>query len=70
MNYKNVIVTSIKDDVIKHKIVITVEVDRQKDNLRVAEELSIYCGKDPQNMEVVFTPYQIKLFPSDEKEED
>jgi len=68
MNFKNAIVNSIRDDVVKHKIVITIEIDRNKSTLPVAEELSLYAGKDPQDVEVVITPRQIRLFPNLEEE--
>ena len=66
MNFKNAIVNSIRDDIVKHKILITVEIDRNELTLSVAEELSLYAGKDPQDVEVVITPRQIRLFPSKE----
>ena len=66
MNYKIATINSIKDDVIKNKILITIEVSRDRDNLKVAEELATYCGADAQDMEVTFAPRQISLFPSKE----
>jgi hypothetical protein len=50
MKYSKAVITAIRDDLIKSKIVINFEVDRDPENLEISEDLAQYAGKEPQTV--------------------
>ncbi len=65
MIYHAAKITAIRDDLVKSKIVISVEVERDVENLETAEHLAQYSG---QFIEVTFAPRQLPMFPTKERE--
>lgn len=61
MNFSDANVKGIKADIAKKRIVISFEVDMDKDNLITADELSLYVGNDSGYVDLSITPRQLPL---------
>ncbi len=61
MNFSDANVKGIKADIAKKRIVISFEVDMDKDNLITADELSLYAGNDSGYVDLSITPRQLPL---------
>jgi hypothetical protein len=64
MLFRNLILTGIRDDILKSKIVISLELERTPENIKLCEELSLYAPtKDSSGrMTATFEPNQPPLF--------
>ena len=63
MKIEQMILKGIKDDILKNQIVISMELDRTPENIRLCEELSQYKPTENSSgqMTVTFEPRQLPL---------
>ena len=61
MDFDFALIKSIKSDLVRHEITITIVVPLTEENILIADDLADYAGKDPKSMDVSITPHQPKL---------
>jgi hypothetical protein len=64
MNFRQATLKGIRDDILKSTMVITLELERNPENIRLCEELSHYKPTKTTSgyMDVNFEPHQLPLF--------
>lgn len=63
MKIEQMVLKGIKDDILKNQIVITMELDRTPENIRLCEDLSTYKPTESSSglMDVTFEPRQLRF---------
>lgn len=61
MDFDFALIKSIKSDLVRHEITITITVGLTAENAETADQLADYAGKEPTSVDVTITPHQPKL---------